>query len=286
MDFFDMYDLSVPARVTEYINYAATVKNLSSGTISGYKTDLKLFFKFIKKLKTRSSTDLKLIDISDINDDFIKNITLSDIYMFFNYITVERKNGANSRARKSACLRSFFGYLETKVKILPNNPTRELENPKLDKRNPIYLTLDESKMLLEATDGLHKERDYCILTIFLNCGLRLEELRNINISNIRGDTLTVIGKGSKERVVYLTEACCSAIEDYLKVRLEPTSEEDKDALFVSSLRKRIGRRTIQDLLQKYLQKAGLTQKKYSVHKLRHTAATLLVRPYGLYRSVV
>jgi site-specific recombinase XerD len=160
------------------------------------------------------------------------------------------------------------------------NPALNLESPKISRRNPTYLTLDESKSLLRAVDGKNKERDYCILTLFLNCGLRLSELCGINISNIKGDILTVIGKGNKERTVYLNNACMKAIEDYLSVRSKNLHKIiDKDALFISKNWTRLNKRTVEMMLKKYLKAADLDTDKYTPHKLRHTAATLMYK-YG------
>lgn len=281
MELYELFDYTLPPRVIEYLNYMLTVKNMSIGTAKNYKCELRMFLRFLKKMKTRSKEKLDFIDISDIDDDFIRGITLSDMYSFISYISIERKNGAQARARKIAAIKSFFKYLESKAKIITQNPARELESPKIDKRNPVYLTLDESKRLLSTITGKHKERNYCIIVLFLNCGLRLSELIGINIHNIKEDTLTVIGKGNKERTIYLNDLCLDAINSYMDVRVEPDNEDDKDALFVSGKRKRISQKAIQELLGKYFKQADLTGKKYTAHKLRHTAATLLYKHGGV-----
>lgn len=277
MEIYELFDYTLPPRVIEYLNYMVTVKNRSIGTVKNYKTEIRLFLKFVKKLKTKSKENVAVIDISDIDDDFIRGITLTDLYAFMTFVTLERKNGSYARARKIAAIKSFFKYLESKAKILTLNPALELENPKIEKRNPVYLTLDESLKLLDSISGSHKERNYCIVVLFLNCGMRLSELVGIDISNIKEDTLTVIGKGNKERTVYLNDVCLNAIKDYLDVRIEPTNEEDKNALFISAKRKRISTRAVQELLDKYFKAAELTGKKYTAHKLRHTSATLLYK---------
>lgn len=281
MELYELFDYTLPNRVTEYMNYMLTVKNMSVDTAKNYKCELRMFIRFLKKMKTKSKDKLDLIDISDVDDDFIRAITLSDMYAFISYISIERKNGAQARARKIAAIKSFFTYLETKAKVVNHNPARELESPKIEKRNPVYLTLDESKRLLDSISGKHKERNYCIVVMFLNCGLRLSELISININNIKEDTLTVVGKGNKERTIYLNDLCLEAINDYLEVRVEPDSEDDKNALFISGKRKRISKKAIQDLLKKYFKQAELTGKKYTAHKLRHTAATLLYKHGGV-----
>lgn len=280
MELYELLDYSLPQRVIEYLNYMITVKNMSMDTAKNYKCELRMFFRFMKKIKTRSKEKIELIDISDIDDAFIQNIKLPDMYAFISFISIERKNGAQARARKIAAIRSFFKYIETKAKVITYNPARELENPKIEKRNPVYLTLDESKKLLNSISGKHKERNYCIVVLFLNCGLRLSELVSIDINNIKGDTLTVVGKGNKERTIYLNNLCLEAIEDYLEVRIKPC-EEDKNALFISSKKNRISNKAVQELLSKYFKQAELTNKKYTPHKLRHTAATLLYKHGGV-----
>ena len=222
----------------EYLNYLDVIKGRSNNTVNGYKIDLVLLFRFIKMDRGMCPRDLELskIQIPDVDDDFIRSINLSELYAFLSFVEKNRKNSSYARARKVASVRSFFKYLSTKAKILVDNPALELETPKIEKRNPIYLTLNESKELLKSVDGTykHEKRDYCIITLFLNCGLRLSELCSINISKIKEDTLTVIGKGNKERTVYLNEACLKAISDY--ILMERNSMEilsgHKDALFV------------------------------------------------------
>lgn len=280
--FFDDYHL-LPKRLVEYLNYLDVIKGRSNNTVNGYKIDLVLLFRFIKMYRGMCPRDLEFskIQIQDVDDDFIRSINLSELYAFLSFVEKNRKNSSYARARKVASVRSFFKYLSTKAKILVDNPALELETPKIEKRNPIYLTLNESKELLKSVDGTykHEKRDYCIITLFLNCGLRLSELCSINISKIKEDTLTVIGKGNKERTVYLNEACLKAISDY--ILMERNSMEilsgHKDALFISEKKTRISRRTVEVIIDKYLKAAGLDSSKYSPHKLRHTAATLMYK---------
>lgn len=172
--------------------------------------------------------------------------------------------------------------------IIENNPALKIKTPKLGKRMPKYLSFDDSKKLLEATadeNDENKERDYAIITLFLNCGLRLSELVGINISNIdfNENRLTVIGKGDKERTIYLNNACIKAIQEYLLVRpkegVKNDSKGSNKALFLSKRKERISNRTVQYIVQRELMKAGLDTSKYSTHKLRHTAATLMYQ-YG------
>jgi len=265
--------------IENFLNYLSTVRGKSPNTINAYRYDLTIFFKFLAMKKFNiANTSFDDIDISNIDDNFIKKITLMDLYSFISYVTNERKNNLRARARKVACIRSFFNFLHKKLKIIENNPALELETPKLDIRQPIYLSLEESRALLKAVSGEFKERDYAILMLFLNCGLRLSELVNINIDNIKEDKLTVIGKGNKQRTIYLNNACIKAVNEYLKVR--PTEGVvDPEALFLSKRKKRISIKTVQYLVKKYIMLANLKNKKYSTHKLRHTAATLMYK-YG------
>ena len=183
---------------------------------------------------------------------------------------------AASRTRKLATIRSFFNYLCNKVHLLEENPCKDIDSPKQMKSLPRYLTLDDSLSLLNAVDGKHKERDFCIITLFLNCGLRISELIGLNISDIKDDALRVLGKGNKVRVVYLNDACQDALNRYLEVR-RPISGKDRDALFLSERNQRISRAMVHSLVKKHLSMAGLDSTQYSSHKLRHTAATLMLQ---------
>ncbi|SNX55439.1 tyrosine recombinase XerC [Thermoanaerobacterium sp. RBIITD] len=269
----------LPPILEEFLNYFSTIKARSPNTIKAYTYDLTLFLKFMKVRKNLAKdANFDNIDISDVDTNFIESICLNDLYAYLSFVANERSNTPPARARKVASLRSFYNYLYTKSKVISKNPAQELESPKLGIRQPVYLTLDESKKLLDSIEGPFKERDYAIITLFLNCGLRLSELANININDIKDDKLTVIGKGNKQRTVYLNDACINAINEYLKVRPHD-SVKDKKALFLSKRLQRISIKTIQYLVKKYLRDANLDGKKYSTHKLRHTAATLMYR-YG------
>lgn len=283
-DIRQAFDSDVPFEVNNFLNYLGTIRGKSKNTIYNYKIDLILFFRFLKLYKglANKNEDFNNIKINDIDDRFIETISLNDIYAFLSFAENYRHNSAYGRARKVATLRSFFKYLTGKAKVIKENPTLELESPKISKRNPVYLTLEESKKLLNVIDGPFYERDYCIITLFLNCGMRLSELVSIDISKIKGDTLTIIGKGNKERTVYLNETCIKAINSYLIERNKMSGKihkEDKDALFISRKLTRINKRTIELMVKKYVTKAGLSYEKFTPHKLRHTAATLMYK-YG------
>lgn len=275
--------VNLPQAVIDFLNYLETIKGKSVNTVAGYRVDLTMFFRFLKVYKGLvfdKTLEFEQIQISDINNDFIKNIRLTDLYSFLSFAEKQRGNGSHARARKVATLKSFFKFLQGKSKIIDENPTLELESPKINKRQPIYLTLDESVNLLHSLDQGNKnfERDYCILTLFLNCGMRLSELCSIKTDKIKGDILTIIGKGNKERTVYLNEACIRSISAYMNVRDDSkASEEYKKYLLLSSHHKPINKRTVEILVKKHVNNSGLINDKYTPHKLRHTAATLMYK---------
>lgn len=214
-------------------------------------------------------------------------MTLNDVYDYMAFLSRDKvKNErsrepeygllASSRARKIATIRSFYKYLTIKTKQLDVNPVEGLDTPKTTKTLPRYLTLEESRRLLDAVDGVNRERDYCIICLFLNCGLRISEIVGLNVGDVREDSLRVLGKGSKERIVYLNEACQAAVEAYKPVRAQMVGSTEK-AFFVSNRRQRMGRESVHAMVKKTILKAGLDPSKYSSHKLRHTAATLMIQ---------
>ena len=275
-----------PDYLNSFLDYSVTILNKSPNSIKEYNYDLATFLKYIKlHYKLTDETDFAKITISDIDIDTIKKITLDDIHSFISYLATELRSKSATRARKVSSIRIFFKYLSAKANLIEVNPAQNLETPKLEKRMPKYLTLDDSMKLLSVAgneDNRNSERDYAITTLFLNCGMRLSELVNINIKDIRFDDckMTVIGKGNKERTIYLNNACMKAIAEYLEIRpKEGIKYDSKDALFLSERRERISNRTVQYIVKNELRKAGLDTNKYSVHKLRHTAATLMYQ-YG------
>ena len=265
--------------IRDYLNYMTVVKGKSRLTVQEYYTDLRTFFRFFKFFHGISKEEFDKIPIDDVDIDMIKSVTLSDVYEFMNYCIDERHNNAATRARKSSSLRTFFKYLKNKANLIDENPLELLDTPKTKKSLPKYLSLEESVNLLQSVDGPNRQRDYCILTLFLNCGLRLSELCGINFSDIRDEnTLKITGKGNKERIVYLNDACVEALNEYLKVRPHD-GVKDKNALFISRNGNRISGKTVQHMVYTNLEKAGLSGRGLSVHKLRHTAATLMYQ-YG------
>lgn len=274
---------TLPQSVIEFLNYLSVVKSKSELTVLEYASDLRLFFRYMLVYRglVDKETEFDKIEISFIDLDFIKNIKISDAYAFLSYCRNERGNDNAAISRKVSTLRAFFKYLCVKMKQIPENPMEELESPKLKKSLPKYLTLDESVQLLESIGGRDKERDYAIITLFLNCGLRLSELCSLNYTDIKSDgTLTVTGKGNKERTIYLNEMCIDAVKDYMKVR-PVDGVKDKNALFLSGRKNRISPKTVQHLVEKYIEKSGLGDRGFSTHKLRHTAATLMYQKGGV-----
>ena len=267
-----------PFFLKDFITYMEAIRGKSKNTVQEYFFDLRTFLRYMLFLhENKSLDDFESIEIKNIPIEFIQNITLHDLYEFLSYASSERLNNANSRARKVAALRSFFKYLHVQAKLIPDNPAKDLDSPKIPKSLPKYLSLEESRALLSHIDGNDKLRDCAIITLFLNCGMRLSELANINLKDIKDNKLTVIGKGNKERVIYLNGACVQAVDDYIKNErpIEGIKAPHQNALFISRNKRRLSIKTIQHLVKKHLNAAGLDDTKYSVHKLRHTAATLM-----------
>ena len=268
---------SLPDLVCEYLRYIDVIKNRSQKTVFEYAINLREFITFVlidKKICSEKNLNLKLCDV-----EFFRNITLDDAYKYLSYCKNEKNNNSSTRARKVVAMRQFFKYLSDNKQLLDNNPMKVLDSPKTKKALPKYLTLEQSINLLQSVDGKNKERDYAILTIFLNCGLRLSELVALNYNDIKSDnSMRVVGKGNKERIVYLNDACIAAINAYMRVRPKD-GVIDKNALFLSTRLKRISPKTVQYIVKSFLDKSGLGELGMSVHKLRHTAATLMYQ-YG------
>ncbi len=274
----------LPLSVIEYLSYSENIRGLSKRSVDAYKIDLRMFFKYMvrKKALKDSSVELADVDISNVDLDFISKISLADIYEFLNFLSRDLGEGSAARSRKIVSIRMFYKYMTSKTNQLSHNPTLTLETPKAAKRLPVHMSLNESISLLDSVDGPFKERDYAILTLFLNCGMRLTELVGINLRDIGENTIIITGKGNKQRMVYLNEACISALKDYLAVRpADKLKGNDRDALFISKQNKRISPRMVQTLVTKYIDKSGLSNKNYSTHKLRHTAATLMYQEGGV-----
>ncbi len=275
-----------PDFLNSFLDYTATILNKSPNTIKEYNYDLNRFLKFIlKHFRMADEENLNDINIRYMSIDTVSKITLEDIHAYLFYLANNLQCKPATRARKASAIRVFFNYLCQKKGLIEKNPALNLETPKLGKRMPRYLSLEESKKLLNVSideDDRNKERDYAIITLFLNCGMRLSELVGINIKDIDFSEckMNVVGKGNKERTIYLNKACINAINNYLNVRpTQGIKQNSTDALFLSERLERISNRTVQYIVKKELRKAGLDTTKYSVHKLRHTAATLMYK-YG------
>ncbi len=276
-----------PPVIRDYLIYMETIMGRSPRTVSEYYLDLRTFFRYLLQKRGLVSGTLEFdqIPLDRVDLALVKSVTRSEILDFLVFAARQRPkyhkspettygNDVRTRARKISALRGFYKYYCDKLQIISENPTKSLDIPKARKELPKYLTLQECLDLLESIDGPNQERDYCIITLFLNCGMRVSELAGINLQDLSDDRLRLLGKGNKERVVYLNQACLNAIEAYLPHRIIPKAGH-KNALFISRLGQRIDVQTVKALVNKYLKKAGLGQKHCSVHKLRHTAATLM-----------
>ena len=282
-----------PELLIRFGNYQSYV-NRSPKTIAEYRLDLAMFLRYLvlsRAHETINDETLASCDISCVDAAFLSSVTPEEIYAFLSYVGKERENRAAARARKLSAIRSFYKYLTVTLAVVPKNPAEKIDSPRVRQALPKHLTLDESVELLDsvensiprrAGDDVIHVRDFAIITLFLNCGMRLSELVGINMTDIdpKQEQMRVIGKGAKERVIYLNDACRDALLAYIAVRQKPVAA-DKNALFLSRLNKRISCRTVQWLVDKYLADAGLAYKNFSAHKLRHTAATLMYQEGGV-----
>ncbi|MBQ9899025.1 MAG: tyrosine recombinase XerC [Ruminococcus sp.] len=270
-----------PEFLNNYLIHIKLVQMRSERTIQEYYLDIRLFLKFVQESRINSGKDIEDVDISRMTESDLKTITITDIYNFIFYASDERHNADKARYRKVSSLRSFFKYLTKVTHILEADPIKDIDVAVPKKALPKFLSLNESMRLLEASDSTDSKRDYCIITLFLNCGMRLSELVGINISDIDfyENRLRVLGKGNKERMVYLNSACVDALNNYLAIRRDDPKAANEPALFISNQKKRISKRRVQQIVENTLQAAGLDGKGITTHKLRHTAATLMYQ-YG------
>lgn len=283
------YRRESPLILRDFLMYHETIKGHSSATVDEYFLDLRTFFRFLKIERgiVSCKTEFEDISIMDVDLTFVSAVTLIEVYNFLSYLARDRVVNQNSRnkdyglsastrARKISSIRSFYKYLNVKAKLLDFNPVADLDSPKLPKTLPHYLSLSESQRLLHSISGSNKERDYCIICIFLNCGLRISEIVGLNLNDYHDDNLRIIGKGNKERMVYLNDATNEAIDAWLYER-KNIAPKYEPAMFISNRRKRISREMVHSLVKTNLARAGLDTKQYSSHKLRHTAATLMLQ---------
>ena len=283
------YRTEAPAIIRDFLTYHQTIQGHSRKTVEEYYLDLRGFFRFLRleRGQVPPGTPMEEISIDTVDLDLVRSVTLTDVYAYLDYLSNDRAKHPNSadtgyglspaaRARKVATLRSFYKYLTNKAKLLAENPVQDLDSPRLKKSLPKYLNLEESVRLLDSVTGANAVRDTCILTLFLNCGLRISELVGLNLSDVRDDQLRVLGKGNKERVIYLNDACKDAIRQWLTER-DAMGAVDKNALFITRKHTRITTAAVHKLVKKHLAEAGLDSSQYSSHKLRHTAATLMLQ---------
>ncbi len=279
-----------PQVLREFLSYHETIRGQSPKTIAEYYLDLRMFLRFMKLMKNDMpyDTDLESIPFKDCDVAFIRSITSSEIYDYLTYLANDRLKfpdtaseqsgiGAAARARKLSAIKSFYKYLTARTKQLGENPVADMEYPKLRRSLPKFLTVEQSVKLLRSVDGVFARRDYAILYLFLNCGLRISELANLNISDITEDRVRVLGKGNKERFVYMGDGCRQAVEDYILLERNTDGMKDTRPLFISRDHNRISTSAVHRMVKKHLFAAGIDPSQYSAHKLRHTAATMMLQ---------
>lgn len=270
----------VPKDAQDYLRYLETIINRSPRTVNGYYIDLRTFFRFLVRYRGQAQAEqlLEEISVAGLDTDFIRAVTKEEIYEYLYYLSSQRQNQPAARARKLSSIKGFFHYMTAKAGILASDPSEDISVPALRKALPKYLSLEESIDLLKNIQSDFYERDFCIITLFLNCGMRLSELVGIDLTDFKEDTIRIVGKGNKERLVYLNPACINALRAYIDARAKLPNLRDKNALFVSKKTgKRLGNRRVEQIVSDCLKAAGLDGKGYSPHKLRHTAATLMYR---------
>ncbi len=275
---------AMPADAREFARYKKVIQNSSEKTVDEYLLDLRIFFKYLvltRRGETPSAESMESCDVSHLSPEDFEKVTASDVYEYLYYLDSVRGDQSRTRARKLSALRGFYKYLIVKKKYFEHDPCANIENPRMKRQLPKYLSVDECTALLSAVANdvasKSRERDFAMITLFLNCGMRLSELAGIDLRDVDRSmrSLRVLGKGSKERIVYLNDACRAALGDYLTVRMGIKTKTGENALFLSSRAQRISTKTVQYTVNKYLEAAGLGNKGYSTHKLRHTAATLM-----------
>ncbi|MCM1507249.1 MAG: tyrosine recombinase XerC [Ruminococcus flavefaciens] len=272
---------SNPEFLNNYLVHLKVVRMLSERTINEYYLDIRLFLKYIHRNNTDSENTQEDTDISGMTTDELSEISVSDVYNFIFYVADERSNSQRTRYRKLSSLKSFFKYLTKTEHILEKNPTVDIDMPSPKTALPKFLSLDESMKLLETSSNGDSLRDYCIITLLLNCGMRLSELISINTKDIdfNENRIRIVGKGRKERMIYLNNACISSLKNYLAVRNENPKATNESALFISNQNKRISKRRVQQIVENTVRRAELDGKGITTHKLRHTSATLMYQ-YG------
>ena len=279
-----------PLLLTDYLNYLKSIKGLSESTIKEYAYDLETFIEYqiVRKIYNNNKKDYENdFDYKKINfvvdNIFFEKITIQDFYAFLSYLDNGKNDSATTRSRKISAIKSFYKYMYSEIEVINTNIADKLTNPKISQRQPVYLTLSETERLIETIskekNTFLKARDLAIVFTFLTTGMRLSELISIDLSDVNKDSFNIIGKGNKERTVYLTKNCQDLINNYIVIRSEYLKDDTVNALFISTRKNRISNRAVQSTIEKYLAKAGFDTSVYSTHKLRHTAATLMYK-YG------
>ncbi len=278
----EYYD-DCPYYLEDFLTNMRIIRNRADRTEEAYYIDIRTFLRYLK-VKHRvvpEGTDWKDITIADVPLEYIENFNINDAHVYLRFLKDKRGNETATRARKCSALKQFYIYLHKKAKLIDSDPMTELELPTVKNKLPKYLSLEDSRKLLESIDSKNRNRDYCIILLFLNCGMRLSELVALDLGDYSKDnrTLRLFGKGSKERIIYLNDACIEALEDYIHNGRPNETAVDKNAIFLSANKTRINKRRVQQIVEESLARAGLSNTGITTHKLRHTAATLMYQ-YG------
>lgn len=278
----EYYD-DCPEYLENFLTYIKVSKERSDRTEEAYYIDIRTFLRYLKLINNSTSkeTDWQEIKINDVPIEWLQRFTLLDAHKYLLFLRNERNNSSATRARKTSALKQFFTYLNKTAKLIDNDSLKDLELPRIKNKLPTFLSLEDSQKLLNSIDSKHKERDYCIILLFLNCGMRLSELVGLNLVDYSRDnwTLRVTGKGNKQRIVYLNELCVETLNNYIDLYRPNETAKDKNAIFLSANKTRIAKRRVQQIVEENLKRAGLSNLGISTHKLRHTAATLMYQ-YG------
>lgn len=275
-----------PQVLREFLSYHETIKGQSKRTVSEYYLDIRMFLRFVKLMRNELpvNTPLEDVPIKDVDLDFVRSISSTEVFDFLSFLANDRVPegshddpgiGSAARARKLSAIKSFYNYLSVSTKQIKENPVKDIEFPKIRRSLPKYLTLEESTTLLKSVSGPNQKRDFAILMLFLNCGIRRSELVGLNLTDVYDDRIRVVGKGNKERIVYMGASCRKAIDEYLVERNKIVLSDNR-ALFGSRDKNRISVTAVHRLVKKHLLEAGMDSTQFSAHKLRHTAATLML----------
>ncbi|MBR6102786.1 MAG: tyrosine-type recombinase/integrase [Ruminococcus sp.] len=272
-----------PYYLEDFLTNMRIIRNRADRTEEAYYIDIRTFLRYLK-VKHRdvpANTEWGDITIADVPLEYLEDFSLNDAHVYLRFLKDNRGNETATRARKCSALKQFYIFLHQKAKLIENNPMTELELPSVKNKLPKFLSLEDSMKLLESIDSKYKQRDYCIILLFLNCGMRLSELVGLNLGDYSkaNRTLRLFGKGSKERIIYLNDSCIEALDDYINNYRCKDAGADPNAIFLSANKTRINKRRVQQIVEENLARAGLSNMGITTHKLRHTAATLMYQ-YG------